>query len=187
MLASTERRPSRPVIVLKLAGSSESRLKLTRCRPAWRKARPFCGNRKPLVVMARSVTPRISASLATSVSMPCRTSGSPPVRRTFWIPNSTAIRTTRSISSKLKICERGFHSRVMGVAGDGFLNASDLAAKVAAIGDTHPEVAHDATVRISQQVRLNHLGGTAVLVAGELVAGEAIFAPPDCLISTFRS
>ncbi len=71
----------------------------------------------------------------------------------------------------------------------GFLRFREAvkAAKVAAIGDTHAQVAHDATMRISQQVRANHLGGTGVLVAGELVAGEAIFAPPDCLISTFRS
>src|SRR5213075_1767825 len=44
------------------------------------------------------------------------------------------------------------------------------AAKVAAIGNTHPEVAQDPAVRINQQVRPVHFGGTWV-TAGELVTG----------------
>ena len=44
----------------------------------------------------------MAASFSISVGMSRRTSGSPPVSRTLSIPSVTAIRTNRSISSKLK-------------------------------------------------------------------------------------
>ena len=86
-------------------------LKLTRLSPAFRRAAACDPKSAPLVVMARSRTPGIAESDPTSRSTPWRKSGSPPVTRTFSIPKSTAIRTTRVISSKLRISDFGFHSR----------------------------------------------------------------------------
>ena len=67
-------------------------------------------------------------------------------------------------------------------------------AEVATVGDTDPQVADDAPVRIGQEVGPDHLGGAGAVPGGEgavaggvLVAVGTIFAPPDCLISTLRS
>ena len=82
---------------------------------------------------------------------------------------------------------QGVESDAVKVGGFLGLGQAVKAAKVAAIGDTDPQVAHHASVRIRQQVRADHLGGAGTLVAGALVDGETILAPPDCLISTLRS
>src|SRR5215207_5105047 len=53
----------------------------------------------------------MAASIATSVGNSRRTSGSPPVSRTSLTPISAITRTTRAISSKLRISSRSSHGR----------------------------------------------------------------------------
>ena len=57
----------------------------------------------------------MAASFSTRSGMSRRTSGSPPVRRTLLIPSVTAIRTNRSISSKLSRAARGRNSTCSGM------------------------------------------------------------------------
>ena len=76
------------------ASSSESRLTVTRRRPASARARALRGRSEPLVVIAMSSIPSIAASIATSRSMSRRRSGSPPVRRSLCTPSPAPIRAT---------------------------------------------------------------------------------------------
>ncbi len=73
-------------IPMKTESSSESRLTVTRCRPAAARSVAIRPNKAPLVVGARSSISGIAASLATSSSMPWRNVGSPPVRRSLVTP-----------------------------------------------------------------------------------------------------
>ena len=89
------------------SSSSESRLTVTRDRPASRSGRALAASSVPLVVRARSLIPSTAASMATSRSRSRRTSGSPPVSRTLVTPRAAAAPTTRVISSNDRISARG--------------------------------------------------------------------------------
>ncbi len=84
-----------------VASSIESRLTVTRSRPARASASAFCGSRAPFVVSASS-SPGISRSSSTRCSTFRRTSGSPPVIRTTRTPSPAKTPATRAISSRLK-------------------------------------------------------------------------------------
>ncbi len=90
-----------------VVSSSESRLTVTRRRPAAFRARALSGvSSAPLVVIAMSSSPSIPASISTSFSKSRRSIGSPPVRRTFLTPRLTKTRVRRAISSKLSSSSR---------------------------------------------------------------------------------
>ncbi len=105
---------------------------LIRSRPASRSARATGASRMPLVVSPMSLIPGIAASFSTKVGRSRRTSGSPPVSRTLSIPRVRAIRTNRSISSKLKSEAARQELDLLGHA----VNAAD----VAAVGHADPQV-----------------------------------------------
>ena len=91
--------------------SRPSRLTVIRRSPASLSARALRASAEPLVVMARSPSPGIRASIATSRSSSRRTSGSPPVRRILLTPWSpTKIRASRSISSNVRSSARSRNS-----------------------------------------------------------------------------
>jgi hypothetical protein len=92
-------------IARNVASSSASRLTVARRRPAAASARAFSARIEPFVVRTTS-SPSIRASSATSVSSPRRSSGSPPVSRTFRTPSATKARTARSVSSNVSTSER---------------------------------------------------------------------------------
>src|SRR5690606_30271811 len=81
------------------AGSSVSRLTVTRRSPASRSARACAASSEPLVVRARSSMPSMRASRATSSGSRLRSSGSPPVSRSLRTPRLVKPRTRVSISS----------------------------------------------------------------------------------------
>ena len=83
----------------KVASSSESRLTVTRCRPAAASACAFAASSEAFVVSVSSAPSGASIAIRRSTSL--RTSGSPPVRRNFSTPSATAARATRSISSNV--------------------------------------------------------------------------------------
>ncbi|MBP2678232.1 MAG: hypothetical protein H6Q82_1297 [Deltaproteobacteria bacterium] len=92
-------RVSRRVISAYRSRRIVSRLMLMRERPASRNAAAISGSAVPLVVIPRSRTPGIPATRRTNGTIPRRTSGSPPVIRTFRTPRETATRTVRISSS----------------------------------------------------------------------------------------
>ena len=143
--------------------------------------------------------PGMLAMRATRSSTLWRSSGSPPVSRIFWMPRLTARRTTRSISSKERMCGLGhplLHDgrrigQVRPVAAIevlrrlGFRQAIE-AAEIAAVRDAHPQVAQNAAVRINEQPGLGHLAG-GLVAAGRLVKGGMTLTEPSALTSTLRS
>ena len=84
-----------------VSSSSESRLTVTRWRPAATSASAFWGSSAPFVVSATSRPPS-AARRSISTSRSRRRSGSPPVIRIFSTPCATNARASRSISSKLR-------------------------------------------------------------------------------------
>ena len=82
-----------------VSSSSESRLTVTRCSPAAASACAFDASSDAFVVSVSSAPS--GASIAISRSTSLRTSGSPPVSRSFSTPSATAARATRSISSNV--------------------------------------------------------------------------------------
>lgn len=102
------RQPVTPGDFLKLSRSSESRLIVTRPSPASLRRLAKAGKPVPLVVNDRSRIESMAAICETRFSTPLRRSGSPPVIRTLFIPSEAATRVTRVISSKVRICDRGF-------------------------------------------------------------------------------
>ena len=74
-----------------------------------------------------------------------RSSGSPPVMRSFCTPRSTKTRATRSISSKRQ--ELAPRQEAVVVAEDLLRHAVD-AAEVAAVGDRDAEIAHRPAERV---------------------------------------
>ena len=94
------------------ASSRPSRLTVTRSSPASRSERALRASSEALVVsVMSSLSPagvRSAASCPISVSMPLRSSGSPPVRRSLCTPWATNSRASRVISSKLSsaLCGR---------------------------------------------------------------------------------
>ena len=85
---------------LNVSSSSESRLTVTRFKPAAASAFAFAASSEPFVVSVRSRS-AIGAISSTNLSTSRRTSGSPPVSRTFRVPNPTKIPTSRAISSNV--------------------------------------------------------------------------------------
>ena len=76
------------------------------------------------------------------VMMPLRTSGSPPVMRSFCTPRPTKAEQSRSSSSSVRSSRLGQELHVLGHAVD--------AAEVAAVGDRNPQVGDRARERVDQ-------------------------------------
>ena len=106
---------STPFIAANVASSSESRLTVTRCSPASRSGPASRRRADPFVVSVRSSgSPsgrRIAASIPIRTGRSRRTSGSPPVIRSFSAPSATNARASRSISSKLRTWSRGRNAK----------------------------------------------------------------------------
>jgi hypothetical protein len=81
----------------KVSSSSASRLTVTRSSPAAASAFAFGASSEAFVVSVSSAPSGASLPISTSTSR--RTSGSPPVKRSFVTPRPTKTRATRSISS----------------------------------------------------------------------------------------
>src|SRR5260370_10333 len=92
------------------SGRKVSRLTVTRCRPAARRAAAWVASSSPLVVIARSVIRASRAISATRVGRSWRSNGSPPVSRTFVTPSPANTGTSRAISSNVRIDARGNHT-----------------------------------------------------------------------------
>ncbi len=92
--------PRPPDIARNVAGTIESTLNVSRCRPASRSVCASGASRLPLVVNAMSSMPGTAASLRTSSGRSRRNKGSPPVRRSLRTPSPAKIEARRSISSK---------------------------------------------------------------------------------------
>ena len=96
----------------KMGSFKPSKLTVTRCKPAAFKPAALRRSKEPLVVSVRSrgrpSGVRSAASCAISTSRFLRSSGSPPVRRSFCTPCDTNRRAMRVISSKLnsELCGR---------------------------------------------------------------------------------
>src|SRR3990172_4516999 len=96
---------------LNTSWSRESRLTVMRLSPAALRARALRLRSEPLVVTVRSSSPSIVASMAMSCSTSVRTSGSPPVMRSFLTPWATKMRARRVVSSKVRISLRARNSK----------------------------------------------------------------------------
>ncbi len=96
---------------LNMSSSSESRLTVTRRRPAAASAVALPASSAPLVVRAMSWTPSMAASIATSFSRSRRSSGSPPVSRSLRTPSPAKTRASRANSSKVSNCSRGKNTK----------------------------------------------------------------------------
>jgi len=98
-------------IVPNTASSSESRLTVTRRSPASASGRASPRSADPFVVSVRSSDSPSARRSAASIAMRSgrlrRTSGSPPVIRSFSTPSSTNARATRSSSSNVRIWSCG--------------------------------------------------------------------------------
>ncbi|MNZ90721.1 hypothetical protein D3C78_1096900 [compost metagenome] len=107
MPASTWRSSPVRVMARKRSGSRVSRLMFSRLSPASCRERAWRTSCEPLVVMHNSRSPGSAARRSHRPTMPGRTSGSPPVRRSLRTPRATKMRATRSISSRVSTCWRG--------------------------------------------------------------------------------
>ena len=107
MPSSTRACVVRRVSATKRAGSSVSRLTVTRCRPAAFNDAACSASRTPLVVIARSRRPGLAASGWISAGRSRRSNGSPPVSRTLSTPSAMNTSTSRLISSNCNISSRG--------------------------------------------------------------------------------
>src|SRR5260370_303799 len=95
--SSTDFSASRLVMLLKVSGLRESQLIVRRLRPADLRAEARFLSPAPLLVIARSQSPGILDSRIINNSISFRTSGSPPVKRSF----STARPTKRDPIGKI--------------------------------------------------------------------------------------
>ena len=127
-------------IARNVASSSESRLTVTRVRPASRRLRAFFASSAPLVVSVRSMSPSF-ASISTRRSMLRRRSGSPPVSRSFVTP--WLDEDARDAGDFLERQELGARQELVVGAVDLLRHAVD-AAEVAAVGDRDAEIAQAA-------------------------------------------
>ena len=91
---------------LNTVSSSESRLTVTRFSPAAASAGACSASSEPFVVSVRSMS-GICASIPTSTSRPRRMSGSPPVRRIFFVPRLAKTAASLASSSKVRSCSFG--------------------------------------------------------------------------------
>ncbi len=91
--------------------SRESRLTVTRRRPAAASALALPASSAPLVVRAMSWMPPRPASIATSFSRSRRSSGSPPVSRSLATPRPAKTRARRVSSSKVSSRPRGRNAK----------------------------------------------------------------------------
>jgi hypothetical protein len=102
-------------MALKVASFRESRETVTRFRPASFNAWALTASAEPLVVSAMSISRPSgvlsAASMPTSSGRDFRSNGSPPVRRIFSTPWSTAIRASRAISSKVSSSSRSMNTK----------------------------------------------------------------------------
>ena len=130
-------------IARKIASSSESRLTVTRVRPASASACAFCGSSEPFVVSVSSTS--IAASIAIRRSTSRRTSGSPPVMRIFSTPFATNARARRV---DLLEVEQLRARQELVVAPEDLLRHAVDAAEVAAVGDRDAQVAQRAAETI---------------------------------------
>ncbi len=97
-------------IAMKRSSSSESSETVTLLNPASASASAFRASSAPFVVSVRSSMPSMPAIISTRSSMSARSSGSPPVSRTFSTPRRVATPTTRAISSKVRRRSRARNS-----------------------------------------------------------------------------
>ena len=100
--SASSRRPPR-VIRQYFSGSRVSRLIFTRSTPAAFSSAAISGSRSPLVVRVSSCKRGMRRSSRHRDRTPRLTSGSPPVRRIFLTPSSTAARAISPISSRERI------------------------------------------------------------------------------------
>ena len=92
---------------------------MSRRRPASRSGWASARSAEPFVVRVRSrplgspapIRPGMAASSSISRGRSRRTSGSPPVIRSFSTPSDTKARATRSISSNESTCSRGRNAK----------------------------------------------------------------------------
>ena len=132
------------------ASSSESRLTVTRCRPASRSARAFRASSEPFVVSVRSRPPRPARASRSGARGSRRSSGSPPVSRIFSTPCSLKIRASRVISSKLST---SLARQELVVRAEDVLRHAVRAAEVAAVGDRDAQVAQRPRERVHDLAR----------------------------------
>ncbi len=105
--ASTRASPSSPVICSNTDGSSVSKLMFTRFSPACFSASIYLSKSRPFVVSAMSEIPARPFTSPISFTRFLRTSGSPPVKRIFFTPSDSIIRTTLKISSSVSTSSCG--------------------------------------------------------------------------------
>src|SRR5438876_335919 len=142
----------------KVASSSESRLTVTRSRPACARACAFLARSEPLVVKVSSTSS--SSSIATRRWRSRRTSGSPPVRRGEDPPHQRlASREADLLHAQAD--EDARQPRDLLEAEDGAVRQERVtgvehlarhavhAAEVAAVGDRDAQVVHRAPERVT--------------------------------------
>ena len=142
---------SMPFIAPKTASSSESRLTVTRWRPASASGPASARRAEPLVVRVRSSAPpsgrRMAASIAMRLGRSRRTSGSPPVIRSFSTPSDD-----ERPGDPLDLLEGQDlvvrQERV--VAPEDLLGHAVRAAEVAPVGDRDAQVADGSTEGIGR-------------------------------------
>jgi len=112
-MASSTRATGNPASLsaMNTSSSRESRLTVTRRRPAAASAAALPASSAPLVVRAMSWTPSTAASIATSLSGSRRSSGSPLVNRSLRTPRPAKTRASRVSSSKVSSCSRGKNAK----------------------------------------------------------------------------
>ena len=148
MAFRTTARSPRRRIWAKRSGRNESQLMLTRIRPASASGRATATKPVPLVVRAMSSKPT-APSWRTSSTIPLRTRGSPPVRRTDMTPSPNA---TRCHACYLLEGE----DLLAGPEGDTLLGHAVHAAKVAAVRHREAQVAVDAAIGVHQRPLAGH-------------------------------
>ena len=126
-------------IARNVASSSESSETVTRCRPASARRCAMRASSAPFVVSVTSLMPGSGARRAISSSTPRRTSGSPPVMRSF----STPIAGERARQA-LDLLEREqlLTAQELELLAEDLLRHAVDAAEVAAVGDRDAQVAH---------------------------------------------
>ena len=104
-----------PVMDAYFSGSRLSMLMFTRFTPAAFRSWAYRPSRTPFVVRSTSSTPGTAATIRHSSTQPLRTSGSPPVMRTFFTPSFAAASTISVISSKDRISSCRFRQTPSGI------------------------------------------------------------------------
>ena len=143
--ASTWSNAPQRVMARNFSASSVSSETLIRRTPAAAIASAYLASCEPLVVKVSSSSApeaRCRASELTSVMMPRRTSGSPPVRRSFRTPRATKAAHKRSSSSRVKNLGLRQKRHV-------FRHAID-AAEIAPVGDRDAQIGNDPAERVDE-------------------------------------